>query len=77
MPFEGPFNVSFTLPAAGAVTVELFDQMGRRVRTVVADRNFGPGPYTLAVDGNGLKAGLYVATVTINGQVVSKKTIKL
>ena len=77
VPFEGPFNVSFTLPAAGAVTVELFDQVGRRVRTVVADRNFGPGSHTLAVDGNGLKAGLYVATVTINGQVVSKKTIKL
>ena len=77
VPFDGQFKVGFTLPTAGLVTVELFDQMGRRVQTVVVDKNFPSGTHTVSVDGSQLAAGFYVAAVTINGQVVSKKTIKL
>jgi len=77
VPFDGPFNVSFTLPAAGAVTIVLFDQLGRRVQTVVENRPFSSGSHAVPVDGTGLRAGFYVAAVTINGEVVSKKTIKL
>jgi hypothetical protein len=77
VPFDGQFKVGFTLPTAGLVTVELFDQVGRRVQTVVADKNFPSGTQTVSVDGSQLAAGFYVAAVTINGQVVSKKTIKL
>lgn len=77
VPFESQFQVTFTLPTAGAVTVELYDEMGRKVQTVVAGQRFAPGAHALPVDGTHLKAGLYVATVTIDGQVISKKTIKL
>ena len=77
VPFDGQFKVGFTLPTVGLVTVELFDQVGRRVQTVVADKNFPSGTHTVSVDGSQLAAGFYVAAVTINGQVVSKKTIKL
>ena len=76
VPFDDQFKVSFTLPTAGAVTVELFNQIGQRVQTVVVDKGFGPGTHSVDVDGTRLKTGFYVAAVTINGQVVSKKTIK-
>ena len=77
VPFDSQFQVNFTLPTAGIVTVELFDQLGRRVQTVVAGQRFAPGAHALPVEGAHLQAGLYVATVTIDGQVISKKTIKL
>ena len=77
VPFENQFQVNFTLLTAGAVTVELFDEMGRKVQTVVADHQYTTGAHVLLVNGAHLKAGLYVATVTIDGQVISKKTIKL
>ncbi|MFD1467455.1 alkaline phosphatase [Hymenobacter caeli] len=77
VPFADRFQVGFTLVAAGAVTVELFNEIGQKVQTVVADKAFGTGPHAVAVDGSRLKTGLYVAAVTVNGQVVSQKTIKL
>ncbi|WP_310393022.1 alkaline phosphatase [Hymenobacter sp.] len=77
VPFEDQFKVSFTLPTASAVTVELFNQIGQKVQTVVTDKKYGIGTHSVAVDGARLKTGYYVAAVTINGQVVSKKTIKL
>ena len=77
VPFEGSFNASFNLAAAGLVTVELFDQLGRRVQTVISNQHFVAGSHAVPIDGSALKAGLYVAVVTINGQLASKRTVKL
>nr|WP_236049572.1 T9SS type A sorting domain-containing protein [Hymenobacter negativus] len=77
VPFLNQFDVAFTLPTSGAVTVELFDEMGRRVQSVVTNQNFSTGAHAVTVDGSRLSAGLYIAAVTMNGQVVSKRTIKL
>ncbi len=77
VPFNDQFKVGFEVPAASVVTVELLDQLGRKVRTVVQDQNYATGAHSVAVDGAGLRSGLYIAAITINGQLVSKKTIKL
>ena len=77
VPFQDQFKVAFEVPAAAIVSVELFDQVGRKVRTVVQNQSFATGSHSVAVDGTGLRGGLYIAAITVNGQVVSKKTIKL
>ncbi len=77
VPFADRFQVAFTLVSAGTVTVELFNEIGQKVQTLVANQAFGTGPHAVAVDGSRLRTGLYVAAVTVNGQVVSQKTIKL
>lgn len=77
VPFLNQFDVNFTLPAPGAVTVELFDEMGRRVQSVLTNQRYASGTHAVPVDGSRLSAGLYIATVKVNGQVVSKRTIKL
>ena len=77
VPFADRFQVAFTLATAGAVTVELFNEAGQKVQTVVTGQAFGPGAHAVTVDGARLRTGLYVAAVTVNGQVVSQKTIKL
>jgi len=77
VPFLNQFAVNFTLPAPSAITVELFDETGRRVQSVLTNQRYPSGPHSVAVDGSRLSAGLYIATVEVNGQVVSKRTIKL
>nr|GFD52554.1 hypothetical protein [Tanacetum cinerariifolium] len=77
VPFNDQFKVGFEVPAASVVTVELLDQLGRKVRTVVQNQNYATGAHSVSVDGAGLRSGLYIAAITINGQLVSKKTVKL
>ena len=77
VPFAEQFNVSFEVKQPAAVSVELFDEIGQKVQTVVADKSYKTGTHLVSIDGSRLKAGFYIAAVTINGQVVSKKTIKL
>ncbi len=47
------------------------------MQAVVSGQSYGPGGHAVAVDGTHLRTGRYVAAVTVNGQVVSQKTIKL
>ncbi len=77
VPFDDQFQVRFDVPTTASVRVELLNEIGQRVRTPLADQVLPAGPHTVAVDGTGLRAGFYVAAVTINGQVVSRKTVKI
>ena len=77
VPFENQFEVSFEVGVPSAVSVVLLNELGQPVRRVVTGQTFGAGTHTVAVEGAGLRSGLYVATVTIDGQVVSRKTVKL
>jgi photosystem II stability/assembly factor-like uncharacterized protein len=51
-------RVSFDVPRAARVAVELFDVQGQRV-AVLADRAFEPGRHTLALETQQLRAGVY------------------
>lgn len=77
VPFQEQFNVGFDLPAASIVSVDLLNDMGQRVRSVLKEQRFAAGAHAVAVNGAGLPSGFYVASVRVDGQVVSKKTIKL
>jgi alkaline phosphatase len=77
VPFEDQFKLSFETTAASVISVELFNEVGQKVRTVLKEQSFTKGSHSVSVDGAGLRGGLYVAAITINGAVVSKKTIKL
>jgi hypothetical protein len=48
---QGPFHVRFGTPAAGAVSVSVYDATGRRVRSL-ARGTFGPGRHDLVWDGH-------------------------
>ncbi|WP_324678228.1 alkaline phosphatase [Hymenobacter sp. GOD-10R] len=76
VPFSDKFNISFDVEQASPVSVELFTETGQKVQTIVGQRIYQKGTHSVAIDGAHLKAGLYIATVTINNQIVSKRTIK-
>ena len=58
----GPVEVGFTLEAAGAVTVEAYDALGRRVATL-AEGARAAGPQRAVLSTAALPAGVYVVRV--------------
>ncbi len=60
--YPNPFNartiVRFSLPAAGDVSLKVFDVMGRKVQTLVKERK-NAGTYEVYFDGSGLNSGVY------------------
>jgi hypothetical protein len=50
-PFNPSTTVRFTLPAAMAVTAEIWTVKGARVRLLVSDEKFGPGANRVVWDG--------------------------
>jgi hypothetical protein len=75
--YPNPFKVNtattiaYSVPAAGSVTVRIFDVMGREVRTLV-DGELGAGSYTAQwngtdVAGMPVEAGVYYARIESNG----------
>jgi hypothetical protein len=83
--YPNPFNsetiISFALPTATRVTLEVFDVLGRRV-TMLADRNFAAGRHSLTWNGTGDGArvagsGLYFCRLTTPEVVQARKMILL
>jgi hypothetical protein len=64
-----PFNLttvlSFQLPVAGRVKLDIFDINGRRVGVgLTPTRQYPPGTHHILFDGSGLPAGIYLARLT-------------
>ncbi len=59
-PVRGVSTLALTLPEAGAVRVEVFDMLGRRV-AVLHDGAMAAGLHPLVLDASALPAGLYVS----------------
>ncbi|MEJ7662744.1 MAG: T9SS type A sorting domain-containing protein [Hymenobacter sp.] len=77
MPFQQQFDLSFTLATAGPVSVVLYDQTGRKVASILEAKAYSAGTHTITVPAAALAPGLYIANVEADGQVLSRKTIKL
>jgi len=58
-------TISFTLPEAGTVTVEVFNVAGQKVDTLVNDF-MDSGKHSLVWDGSTVSTGVYFYTVTSN-----------
>ena len=65
-------RVDYALPAAGPVTLEVFNTLGQRV-AVLVDEALPAGVYTATLDTGRLASGLYVYRLQAAGGVVSRK----
>ncbi len=62
-PFSLFTNIQFTLPATGDVTLTLYDEVGRVIRTI-ASGPFGAGPYSIRLERRDLPNGFYTCELT-------------
>ncbi len=76
--YPNPFNsatlISFTLPNAAQLKLNLYDVNGRMVKHLV-DARFEGGEHTLALDGSSLPGGVYFLRREANGCTYSLKVV--
>ena len=64
-PFNPKTTISFKLPQAGKVHINVYDILGRDVITLV-DKEMQPGKYTVEFDGKNLPSGVYFYKLQVN-----------
>ncbi|TKJ41077.1 hypothetical protein CEE37_05265 [candidate division LCP-89 bacterium B3_LCP] len=77
-PFNPTTVISFSLPVAGLVTLEVFDISGKRVGVGLAPtRQYPPGTHNILFDGTGLSSGIYFASLTAGDFTQTQKLVLL
>ncbi|WP_276498184.1 S8 family peptidase [Pontibacter litorisediminis] len=71
-PFHGVTTINYGVEKDAFVTVEVFDVLGNKVQTLVAE-NKPAGNHSLKFDGSSLPGGTYIYRVKANGKVSSNR----
>ncbi|MBK9332963.1 MAG: T9SS type A sorting domain-containing protein [Ignavibacteria bacterium] len=75
-PFNPETNISFSIPAGGFVSLEIFNPAGIEIASL-AGKNFNPGNYSVKWNGDNYSSGVYFYRLSVNGFVQTKKMILL
>jgi len=75
-PFRAETEITFGLPSAAHVRLEVFNVRGERI-AVLADRSFGPGVHMERWDAGRLASGIYFYRLSTGDFVQTKKMILL
>ncbi|MFN1834821.1 T9SS type A sorting domain-containing protein [Balneola sp. MJW-20] len=71
-PFNPTTQISFDLPAASEVRLDVYDMLGRRVATVVNER-FTAGSHTVQFNANSLASGMYIYRINAGNFSFTRK----
>jgi len=66
-PTNGLCDLSFTLPTASTVDLDVMDLMGRKVINVITGERIGAGEHRRGVDMSNLPNGSYMVALRVNG----------
>ena len=66
-------NIIYSIPSDGLVNIALYDISGRKVKTLLENTQQSNGRYKLPVDVSDLNTGIYIYTITVNGQSYAQK----
>lgn len=75
-PFEFSTRIDFQLPADAQVILEISDAQGKPIRKLI-DGNMSAGAHSTIFDGSGLAKGVYYYTLYADGQLLTKRMMKL
>ncbi|MGD8921740.1 MAG: S8/S53 family peptidase [Candidatus Zixiibacteriota bacterium] len=73
-PFNPTTEISFTLPKAAAVKLDIFNVVGQRVTTLV-DGQMGAGEHTVTWDASGFASGIYFYRLTAGDLSQTRKML--
>jgi len=75
--YPNPFNpatvISYGVPQAGPVRLEVFDLVGRKVATLLERESQGPGRYEVRFDASTLASGVYIYRLQVGSSVLTRK----
>ncbi len=78
--YPNPFNpataISFELPAAGSVSLKIYNSIGQEIK-ILADGFLSAGMHHYNWNASGLPSGVYFYQLRANGTVITKKAILL
>jgi hypothetical protein len=75
-PFNPETKIKFQIPTSSDVVLQVFDVLGREVKTLVNER-LQPGSYETTFDGKDLSSGVYLYRLQAGGFVETKKLLLL
>ena len=58
-PFNSQARINFSLQQGGAVSLQIFDPMGRRIRELLPGKTLTAGDYSFIISADGLPGGKY------------------
>lgn len=72
-PFNPTTTIEFRTPAAGRVTLEVFNVLGQKVATLMNNEMVAAGKHSRSFDAKNLSSGMYIYRMTANGFVSQRK----
>ncbi len=75
-PFNPETKIQFSVPATGFVSLQVFDILGREVRTLLHETR-NAGNYQLDFNAAGLASGVYFYRLTANNFIQTKRMVLL
>jgi predicted extracellular nuclease len=73
-PFNPSTNIRYELPTGAAVSLRVYDLLGREVATLVNETQ-APGRYTVRFDGSSLSSGIYFTRLQAGTFVTMRKML--
>jgi len=73
-PFNPTTTIIFSLPQSSFVKLDVFDQLGRLVQTLVDDKK-DAGEYSVSFDASNLSSGIYFYRLITPNKVISNKML--
>ena len=74
-PSSGPVTIRYEIKKRSDVRMELFDRSGKKIRTLIDQRNHHNGIYNTAFDLSDVAAGTYICVLQAGDQVTSTKVV--
>jgi len=75
-PFNASTNISFDLPEAGQVKIDIFNILGEKVATLLED-NLQAGSHTVTWNAGGLASGIYLAKLSTHHGTLTRHMVIL
>lgn len=72
-PFNPTTNISYEIPQRTAVTIAVYDMLGRKVSTLVQNEQHPAGTFTVTFDASGLSSGIYFTRLESGSTSVIRK----
>ncbi len=81
-PFRQSTTIDYTVEQAAPVTLDIYDLLGRRIRTLVEAAQQGPGPHRAVWDGRDdsgtpVSSGTYFYRLRVGDAVTSKQALRV